>query len=105
MRHDDVMMEAGYRIICFTWMDHLARLVSSSGVRGHARCVNATFAYGGRTGGSVRREERRKGSEGDGSGIVTDLAPKWRQNAVRSGWPGFTQGPGASSAFLLAGDL
>jgi len=53
----------------------------------------------------VRREERRKGSEGDGSGIVTDLAPKWRQNAVRSGWPGFTQGPGASSAFLLADDL
>jgi ribosome modulation factor len=27
----------------------------------------------------VRREERREGSEGDGSGIVTDLAPMWRQ--------------------------
>jgi hypothetical protein len=36
-----------------------------------------------RTGGSARRDERREGSEGDGSGIVTDLAPKWRQ--LRSG--------------------
>jgi hypothetical protein len=26
-------------------MDHLARLVLSSGVRGHARYVNATFAF------------------------------------------------------------
>ena len=43
VRHDDVMMEARYRLICFTWMDHLARLVSSSGVRGQARYVYAAF--------------------------------------------------------------
>ena len=26
----------------------------------------------------MRREERREGSEGDGSGVVMDLAPMWR---------------------------
>jgi len=48
MRHDDVMMEARYRLMCFTWLDHLARLVSCSRVRGHApprAYVIAAFAF------------------------------------------------------------
>ena len=60
---------------------------------GFAMAYGETIGFAKAYGGSARRE----GSEGDGSGIVTDLAPKWRQ--LRRGCPPKGRGVEGSGAF------